>query len=109
MLALKGSTTCRSEGLLLCLTIMSFDDCKMEGESVINIKLHPKLWIFNAKGIHQLIIDKVSIQFNHNHITCNGTLSFHLLDGCQESIFVNGLVNSSKCIVNMSLIIMTNH
>jgi DNA phosphorothioation-dependent restriction protein DptG len=33
-------------------TIMFFYDRKMEGESIININSHPKLWIHNAKGIH---------------------------------------------------------
>jgi hypothetical protein len=88
---------------------MFFDDHKMEGESVINIKMHLELWIFNAKAIHQLKICKMLIQFNHNHISCSRTLGFHLPNGCQKKIFEDGLISTSNCIGNMNLIIMTIH
>jgi hypothetical protein len=41
----------------------------MQRKREIRIKLHPKLWIYNAKGTHQLKIHKVLIQLNDEHVS----------------------------------------
>ncbi len=43
---------------ILWLTIMFFYVTKVQKEREINIKMHPKLWIHNAQGIHQFAIGK---------------------------------------------------
>jgi hypothetical protein len=43
--------------------IVSFDENNMQQEKEINIKLIPKLWIYNVEGIHEFRTHKTSIQF----------------------------------------------
>jgi hypothetical protein len=77
-------------------------DSQMQRERQNNIKLHPKMWIQNAKGIQQLIIQKMSIQFIDEHVNCNKTLTFHLHDGCFKSKLAHKLVNPNQWIKNVN-------
>jgi hypothetical protein len=77
-------------------TIMFLYDSHMQRKREIHIKLYPKLWIYNAKGIHQLKIHKVSIQFSDEHVHCNRTLTSQLHDGC----FKNGFATSYWSLIN---------
>jgi hypothetical protein len=68
----------------------------MQRKREIRIKLHPKLWIYNAKGIHQLKIHKVLIQLNDEHVSYNKTLTFHLHDGCFKNGFTYMLLSPNQ-------------
>ncbi len=68
--------------------------CK--GERRIDIQLHPKLWMYNAKGIHQFRIHKMPIQFCDKHVKNYKTLGLHLCNGCQENILAHWWINSNN-------------
>jgi hypothetical protein len=55
---------------------MSFNDINVKKERIINIMLHPKLWIYNAKDIHEFNIPKMPI--HDKHVSSNKTLDLHL-------------------------------
>jgi hypothetical protein len=73
-------------------------------EKEIHIRLHPKLWIHNVKGIHQLRIHKVPIQFNDEHVSFSKTLTFHLHDGCLKNGLAYRLISPNQWIENVSSI-----
>jgi hypothetical protein len=60
------------------------------------------MWIQNAKGIQQLIIQKMSIQLIDEHVNYNKTLTFHLHDGCFKSKLAHKLINPNQWIKNVS-------
>jgi hypothetical protein len=81
--------------------------CKEKKE--IHIKLHPKLWIYNAKIIHQLRIHKVLIQLSDEHVSYNRTLTSHLHDGCFKNGFAYRLLSPNQQIENVKCITMISH
>ncbi len=92
-----------------CFTIMLIYDSHMQRKREIRIKLHPKLWIYNAKGIDQLRIHKVLIQLNDEHVSYNRTLTSHLHDGCFKNGFAYRLLSPNQHIENVRCIIMISH
>jgi hypothetical protein len=84
-------------------------DSYMQRERKNRIKLHPKLWIHNAKGIHQFRIHKTPIQLSDEHVNCSKTSTFHLHDECLKNGLAYMLLSPNQHIENVSCITMTNH
>ncbi len=62
---------------------MSFNDINMHKERKISIRLHPKLWIYNAKYIQEFNIQKMPIY--DEHVSSNKTLGLHLCNDAKKT------------------------
>ncbi len=110
-LPFKGFVIGKDEGFkLFCFTIMFLNDTKMQGERGIDIKVHPKSWKHNARGIHQFKIWKVPFQLIDQHVHYFKTSwPFICIMDAMKKNHAHWLISPNIYIKNVSWIVTTSH